>query len=431
MRAALVWTCLLAACGGAGPVGNDAGVDAGVDAGAFPNLIDPAFGASAGMTITDFGCGDESALSQTLVKTPTGFVAGGSACKGWALVGYTPDGKPDPAFGTNGVAKLFSGDSSFTRIEHVVARSDGRLLATGTTNAGVAFRQFSATGQEDTAWTAAVKADVDFYFPNELVIALQPDGKVVAAGSRIVARYDLTGTRDSTFGANGRMPLDDVLGKGALFTYVRIRPDGKIVIVGLNAFGASASVVPFVALMTKQGLLDESFGTKGVFELKVPAKTISLVQAATVLTNNQLVLAGATYGDSLATSKAALWKITADGVADATFGVTGRAEGHAPLAASTEFAAIIELPDHTLVAAGAYERKAALPSWYVARFTEAGKHYAAFGADGATVFDVESAGGGASGIVASEAGWVVAGRATLKTTKEFGPVTFGLTRVAP
>ncbi|MER3446986.1 MAG: hypothetical protein C4291_09145 [Candidatus Dadabacteria bacterium] len=77
-------------------------------------------------------------------------------------------------------------------------------------------------------------------------IAIQADGKIVAAGSSsargrfdfALARYNTDGTRDDTFSANGKL-LTDFRGSGSfdLAHAVAIQTDGKIVAAGHSAKG--------------------------------------------------------------------------------------------------------------------------------------------------------------------------------------------------
>src|SRR5204863_6580834 len=98
-------------------------------------------------------------------------------------------------------------------------------------------------------------------------IALQADGRIVAAGRRTgptdveglaadfaLARYNANGSLDSTFGANGRVITD--FGASDMARGVAGQPDGKIVAAGTNA-GSLA-----LARYSADGLLGAGFGAK-------------------------------------------------------------------------------------------------------------------------------------------------------------------------
>jgi uncharacterized delta-60 repeat protein len=98
-------------------------------------------------------------------------------------------------------------------------------------------------------------------------LALQGDGKLVAVGRAAgsggrfaLARYDLHGTLDRTFGNDGRVvtnlsPGDDVA------LDVAIQPDGKIVAVGRSGNGNGAFAL---IRYGPKGRLDPTFGGDGV-----------------------------------------------------------------------------------------------------------------------------------------------------------------------
>jgi uncharacterized delta-60 repeat protein len=83
-------------------------------------------------------------------------------------------------------------------------------------------------------------------------IALQPDGKIIMAGSgNTIARYNLDGTLDTTFGTGGQLTA---VTSGP----VALQPDGKLIVGGTIDNGLA------LARYTSSGILDTTFGTNGV-----------------------------------------------------------------------------------------------------------------------------------------------------------------------
>jgi uncharacterized delta-60 repeat protein len=99
-------------------------------------------------------------------------------------------------------------------------------------------------------------------FGYDAALALQPDGKIVAAcglnGPRRfgVARYDVDGMLDPGFGDGGQVRTR--FSSGAAAHAVVVQPDGKIV-VGGNSGGDFA-----LARYTTDGILDTGFGHGGI-----------------------------------------------------------------------------------------------------------------------------------------------------------------------
>jgi uncharacterized delta-60 repeat protein len=101
--------------------------------------------------------------------------------------------------------------------------------------------------------------------------ALQPDGKIVAAGTNTdatgskvtfaIARYNANGTLDPTFDSTGRASVDFGSFNQAAKA-VLIQSDGKIVTVGFPDDEASDSDF-LLARLNANGSLDTSFGVRG------------------------------------------------------------------------------------------------------------------------------------------------------------------------
>src|SRR3954469_3826209 len=92
---------------------------------------------------------------------------------------------------------------------------------------------------------------------NAYAVALQPDGKIVIAGATyrgydgLVARFNPDGTPDRSFDGDGIKTIDS----GGIETLadVAIQPDGKIVVAGSTTQGFDAAVYR----LTAQGELDK------------------------------------------------------------------------------------------------------------------------------------------------------------------------------
>ena len=123
-------------------------------------------------------------------------------------------------------------------------------------------------------------------------VAIQTDGRVVAAGSTLPAprepddfalvRYTLAGKLDPSFGTGGKV-LKDLGGDDEVFA-VAVQKDGKIVAVGDSA--DAAALVRF----TTGGRLDSSFGTGG----KVIDRSAAtfLRQAVAIQKDGKIVVVG-------------------------------------------------------------------------------------------------------------------------------------------
>jgi uncharacterized delta-60 repeat protein len=206
------------------------------------------------------------------------FIPGESSDTDFALARYNPDGSPDSTFGNGGqVSTDFAGleDDAFS----VLIQPDGKIVAVGSANDPATFYDFAAArylsnGTIDTTFGVAGKVSTDFgdqNFDRARSAALQPDGRIVAAGFAIsqnggvqnfaVARYTSNGVLDTTFSGDGKNQIDfgDCCQSA---NKVLLQSDGKIITVGYANTEDSDSDF-LLARLNPRGSLDASFGVGG------------------------------------------------------------------------------------------------------------------------------------------------------------------------
>src|SRR5207253_888966 len=102
-------------------------------------------------------------------------------------------------------------------------------------------------------------------------IALQPDGKIVAAGAYHLsngnahiahARYNSDGSLDTTFGTNGKV-LTTISTFGDAAYAVVVQPDGKIVVTGTVVLPSGGDWAFLTVRYNPNGTLDSGFGMNG------------------------------------------------------------------------------------------------------------------------------------------------------------------------
>jgi uncharacterized delta-60 repeat protein len=135
---------------------------------------------------------------------------------------YNEDGTLDPGFGTDGVAATDLGPTTFDSSEPATAvalQPDGRIVAAGWSRSDFAVVRYLPDGQLDESFGAGGIATVDFGTDDRAwAVAVQPDGKIVVAGQALVlewathdfavARLTADGALDPTFSGDGRMRAD-------------------------------------------------------------------------------------------------------------------------------------------------------------------------------------------------------------------------------
>jgi uncharacterized delta-60 repeat protein len=247
--------------------------------------LDTSFG-NGGIVTTNFPQGSyafDVALQPDgkIIAAGTVFVnfdPGESSDTDFALARYNPDGTPDVTFGNGGqVSTDFLGfeDDAFS----VLIQPDGKIVAVGSANDPATFYDFAAArylsnGTIDTTFGVAGKVRTDFgdqNFDRARSAALQPDGRIVAAGFAIsqnggvqnfaVARYTSNGILDTTFSRDGKTQID--FGNCCQSaTKVLLQSDGKIITVG-GSNGESSDDDFLLARLSPRGALDNTFGIGG------------------------------------------------------------------------------------------------------------------------------------------------------------------------
>jgi uncharacterized delta-60 repeat protein len=174
--------------------------------------------------------------------------------------GPTTPGSLDPTFGTGGNLAVKSGRSAGAAA--VAIQADGRIVAAGragfcvnTENCSYDFAlaRYNADGSLDRSFDGDGRVTINFGGWNTATtVVIQPDGKIVVAGTGALFRYNTSGSLDASFGVGGRVNANLGIAQIALQT------DGKIVAAGGN-------VDSFViARYNGNGSLDTSFGTGGI-----------------------------------------------------------------------------------------------------------------------------------------------------------------------
>jgi uncharacterized delta-60 repeat protein len=159
-------------------------------------------------------------------------------------------------------------------------------------------------------------------------LAVQANGKLVIVGRAAerlgdfaLIRLDLDGNLDATFGTGGRV-LTDFAGASETAYAVAVQPDGKIVVAGTTA-GSGTGNDFAVARYLPSGELDGSFGSGGkvVTPLGPDADT---AYAMVLQPDGKIVVGGDTNNGSNQTGlDFALVRYLPDGTLDASFGSAG------------------------------------------------------------------------------------------------------------
>lgn len=260
-------------------------------------VLDLTFGTS-GIVMTDIGTGTDDMANAVAIKDGK-IVVVGSSGNDFAIVRYNSNGSLDAIFDTDG--KVITDVGGGVDVANSVAiQADGNIIVAGYSFNGVdndfVLTRYTSAGVLDATFDAGGIVITDFGSASDDVVnsvAIQLDGQIVAAGSSAndfaLARYTDTGALDPSFGSGGKVTT--AIGSNADNAYsVAIQADGKIVAAG-RTFGSDYRFA--LTRYNANGSLDTSFGAGG----KVTTTAIGVggseeAHAVAIQSDGKIVAAG-------------------------------------------------------------------------------------------------------------------------------------------
>jgi uncharacterized delta-60 repeat protein len=225
----------------------------------------------------------------------------------FGLMRLTRSGGVDVRFGRNGTVATGFGTKGASWAAAVALERDGKLLVAGAAHVGFAVGRYTARGRLDRTFGRGGKVTTAFR-SGAKGVALQPDGKPVVVGWSGLARYTTRGQLDRSFGHGGKVAA------GASYpSAVVLQPDGRIVTAGST--GSRFAVTRY----TPAGKLDTSFGQGGTVLTAIGPGSLSRANAIAIQPDGKLVAAGDDdgFGDFVVV------RYTPDGSLDPSFGSGG------------------------------------------------------------------------------------------------------------
>jgi uncharacterized delta-60 repeat protein len=273
-----------------------------------PGLLDPGLGTGGKLVVPALTLGGQTPSTDPPVVLPDGrALTSGTVNNQFFLARWTSSFARDTSFSGDGIAtaSLTANDEG----KAVALQPDGKVVQVGKAGNAFGVARFNADGTLDTSFDGDGLAIASFgqVFAEANAVAIQPDGKIVAAGDIsgrfAIARFTAAGALDVTFSGDG---LDRQDAAGA--NNVLIQPDGRILVEGTTDFSA--------VRYNADGTLDTGFGGNGIAGTVTPAVDGSCGMA--LQPNGRIVLAGSSGSDI------ALMRLNANGTPDSSFGSGGK-----------------------------------------------------------------------------------------------------------
>ena len=299
-----------------------------------PGYLDPTFG-TGGILTTYVGGSVNHATSIAIDSNGKINVAGFAYIDGgydFAVVRYNSNGSLDTSFGVDGKATTDFG-ASMDVTNAIAIDSNGKIILAGYSdiegNYNFAVVRYNIDGTLDTSFSADGKLTTGIGASNDVStsIAIDENGKIVLAGYSVmsggavdfaVVRYNIDGTLDTSFSADGKVTTD--IGDSDNARAVVIDGNGNIVVAGSSYLAYLESNDFAVVRYNSNGSLDTSFSTDGILTTDIRT-TWDDAYSLAIDSNSKIIVAGMSWNTS--NTDIALVRYNSDGLIDSTFGTDG------------------------------------------------------------------------------------------------------------
>ena len=273
----------------------------------------------------------DGAAARGVAIQPAGrIVAAGFAIVGhhdrFAVARYKPSGALDRSF--RGDGRLTTALGTQAAGTAMALQRDGKIVVVGSSDQKFAVVRYKPSGRLDRTFSGdgKVRTRIGIVYAEARAVAIAPDGKIVVAGeARIngksrfaVVRYRPNGSLDRSFGKDGKVTTR--FGVDDRASGVVIQPDGKIVVAGSTAdkrFGYRFGLARYQA----GGGLDPTFGGDGRVRTSFGDTDANAFDVA--LSNGKPIAVGRT-GAIGGSFQFALSRYKSNGRRDGTFSADGR-----------------------------------------------------------------------------------------------------------
>lgn len=324
----------------------------------------------------------------------------------------------DNTFGVGGLATNYKpATNEYIGSVRALVQPDDKIIGTANLSLGtrmaVIVQRFQSNGAVDKGFGID---GIGYIFPSNQEslygydMALQPDGKILVAGTMydqgrrlgFLARMDITGKRDSSFGSNGVI-LSGTGVQPEYFLSVNVQPGGKILVSGIRYLDTSLCDIAsynypvlFVRRYNSDGTSDIGFGQNGFIYIQTGKYSDSYVR--TLLRPDGSFLLGVSAGYDCACvlddyygykywvcakSYLLMQRFSPDGILDPGFGNAGKVADSSWVKESNDMAL---QPDGSIIVSGVRNYTEVITKRYLAN----GSPDPGYGVAGTAVLDLSN-----------------------------------------
>ncbi len=257
-----------------------------------------------GKLITTISSGQDEPFAIALQNDGKILVAGYSEGN-FALVRYNKNGTPDSSFSNDGI-QTTTIDAGIAVANSVHVMNDGKILLVGyieyNAQADCVLAKYKSNGQPDSSFgnNGSIISDVGA-IDRIYCSKVQNDDKIVVAGTIrttdflfVIARFNKTGDPDTTFSNDGKMTVSFGNSHNSKAMSIALQPDGKILVAGTDNFVGSDFAI---LRLDSKGVPDNSFGNGGKVLTNFGGTNIDEAIGIAVLPDGKIMVGGSSDGD--------------------------------------------------------------------------------------------------------------------------------------
>ncbi len=367
--------------------------------------LDTTFGIG-GKVLTSFNQGPDVARSTIIQadgKILVAGYAGFSPGYGFAIARYNIDGTLDSAFGINGKSTLvFSQGNAFSTC--IALQEDGKIILGGYVNSFVngedfAIARFSTNGSRDYSFGIGGQTTTNFTNRNDRIngIVVRPNGKILAVGSTstngtvhqfALAQYESYGFIDNNFGNDGYVTTDFDGKHLAYATSILLLNDNKL-LVGGYAYNLQSETDFAAVRYHSNGAVDSSFGLLGKIILDFGLN--DNCNSTAVQPDGKFLLGGTSENNSGENMYILMARFDPNGQPDLKFGMSGKVKDRLEYNIKTQ-AVTIKQNGKITIAGAVYLPKSTstVSDIAIVQYNNYGSLDSSFGTSGKTFIDLGS-----------------------------------------
>ncbi len=333
----------------------------------------------------------------------------------FGVLRWTSAGELDRSFGNQGFA-MIELDEFWPQAHAVAVQPDGKIVAAGQATCGLrgcaAVVRFNADGSLDRTFGRGGVVRTGRNCDGAYDLALQRDGKIVVLGWRYfgerisVVRLLPNGRLDRTFSRDGIA----LIGRegGQRMPTIALQQDGRIVIAGSGRHDTDTSADILFLRLLRNGRVDRSFAQGGF--RRVDFRSFESASDVAVDHRGRIVAVGTASSTAISPPSVAVVRLRPNGNLDRSFGVRGKRLLRPVRNGSAARALAVQRDGRILVAGLGHDDESGITSaWLLLRLTTRGALDGSFGRRGVVVGDFGTGADWAGSIALQPDGKIVVG----------------------